>query len=87
MFIQVIKLSIQIAYRIALFDFVHNIDYMYGVRWDSKGERIVSASGDYTVKIIDFSSGKVIYTGATSDGRKKFNFLVIILLFAKNYIF
>ena len=40
------------------------------VRWDPIGCSLASASEDKTVKLLDFKTGKVLYTGTTSDGRK-----------------
>ena len=43
------------------------------VRWDQNGERLASALlDDGTVKVLDFASGKVTYTGKTEDGSKPF---------------
>ena len=37
------------------------------VRWDPLGNRLVTASYDRSVKVIDFANEKVIYTGETDD--------------------
>lgn len=42
------------------------------MRWDPSGNVIASASSDRTVKLLDFKTGKVIYTDTTSDGRNKY---------------
>ena len=68
--IQVKQLMIQTAYRMVSFYFNYTKDRIYCVRWDSKGERLVSASLDNTVKIIDFISGKICYAGTTTDSSK-----------------
>ena len=70
MFIQVNILNIYVAHRIVLLDFAHTKEQINCVRWDPKGERLVSASDDKTVNIINFASGKVYYTSKTCDGGK-----------------
>ena len=40
------------------------------VRWSPSGDRLASASNDKTVKLLDFKTGKVLYTGNTSDQSK-----------------
>ena len=40
------------------------------VRWSPSGDKVASASHDKTVKLLDFKTGKVLYTGNTSDGSK-----------------
>ena len=55
-------------------EFAHIKEWIRCVRWDSKGERLVSASSDKTVRIIDFAAGKVSYTGKTCDGGIKYSF-------------
>lgn len=37
------------------------------VRWSSNGYVLTTASRDNTVDLIDFGTGKVIYTGTTVD--------------------
>ena len=51
------------------------------VRWDQNGERLASAWSDKTVKVLDFASGKVTYTGKTVDESKTFIIYVLYLLF------
>ena len=50
----------------------HPIDYIRCVRWDQNGERLASSSDDGTIKVLDFASGKITYTGETEDGSKSF---------------
>ena len=69
-FIQVFKANFLTAYSILTLDFANTKDLINCVRWDTKGKRIVSASDDKKVKIVDFGSGKISYTGATSDSSK-----------------
>ena len=38
------------------------------MRWSPSGDMLASASDDKTVKLLDFKTGKVLYTGNTSDG-------------------
>ena len=64
------KLNIYTAYRIVSLDFAHNKDRINCVRWDARGNRLVSASQDGTAQIIDFASGKVSYTSIASSGGK-----------------
>ena len=40
------------------------------VRWSPSGDMLASASGDKTVALLDFKTGKKLYTGNTSDGSK-----------------
>ena len=40
------------------------------MRWSSTGDKLASASDDKTVQLLDFKTGKVLYTGNTSDGSK-----------------
>ena len=44
------------------------------VRWSSSGDMIASASADATVALLNFKTGKKLYTGKTS-GRGKFSLL------------
>ena len=38
------------------------------MRWDLSGDRLASVSKDRTIKVLDFKTGKVLYSGTTSDG-------------------
>ena len=40
------------------------------MRWSPSGDKLASAFEDKTVKLLDFKTGKVLYTGNTSDGSK-----------------
>ena len=40
------------------------------MRWSPTGDKLASASNDKTIKLLDFKTGKVLYTGYTSDGSK-----------------
>ena len=40
------------------------------VRWNSSGDLLASASFDKTIALVDFKTGKKLYTGKTSDGSK-----------------
>ena len=40
------------------------------MRWSPSGDMLASASGDKTVALLDFKTGKILYTGMTSDGSK-----------------
>ena len=40
------------------------------MRWSPSGDMLASASLDKTVNLLDFKTGKVLYTGNTSDGGK-----------------
>ena len=44
------------------------IDEIYNVRWSSNGEKLVTASGDGSVTLLDHNTGKVIDTFRTNDG-------------------
>ena len=59
------------------------IDTINCVRWHQNGERLASTCLDGTVKVLDFASGKVTYTGETVEGGKsfvvhKFDLLLVI---------
>ena len=41
------------------------LDVIYCVRWSPKGDIIFSASYDVTVALLDYKSGKKLYTGRT----------------------
>lgn len=45
-----------------------SLDCVGCVRWSSLGDMLASASNDETVKLLDFKTGKVQYTGTTFDG-------------------
>ena len=45
------------------------LDWIKCVRWSPSGDKLASSSEDQTVKLLDFKTGKVLYTGNTSDGR------------------
>ena len=40
------------------------------VRWSPSGDMLASASSDPAVKLLDFKTGKALYTDNTSDGSK-----------------
>ena len=40
------------------------------MRWNPSGDKLVSASFDKTTKLLDFKTGKLLYTGKTSDESK-----------------
>ena len=56
--------------RIIILHVTHYIESIYCVRWDPSGKRLASSSYDKTVKVLDFASGKVTYSGKTVDKRK-----------------
>ena len=37
------------------------------VKWSPSGDMIATASTDYTAALLDFKTGKKLYTGKTSD--------------------
>ena len=47
-----------------------SLDAIYCVRWSPSGDKLASAFLDKTVKLLDFKTGKVLYTGNTSDKSK-----------------
>ena len=47
-----------------------SLDDIYCVRWSPSGDKLATASQDKTVKLLDFKTGKVLYTGITSDRSK-----------------
>ena len=55
-------------YRLDVWIFI--LDAINCVRWSPSGDKLTSASRDKTVKLLDFKTGKVLYTGKTSDGSK-----------------
>ena len=46
------------------------VDQINCVRWSPSGDKLASASDDKTVKLFDFKTGKVLYTGETSNQSK-----------------
>ena len=40
------------------------------MRWSPSGDMLVTASEDKTVALLDFKTGKTLYTGNISDGSK-----------------
>lgn len=46
------------------------LDDINCVRWGPNGNMLASASDDKTMKLLDFKTEKVLYTGTTSDGSK-----------------
>src|SRR5690348_7726361 len=44
------------------------LDDINCVRWNTRGDMLASASSDMTANLWDFKTGKVLYTGKTSDG-------------------
>ena len=40
------------------------------VRWSPSGDMLASSSYDETVALLDFKTGKKLYTGKTPDGSK-----------------
>ena len=46
------------------------IDEIYCVRWSPSGDMFASSSMDSTVALLDFKTGKKLYTGKTPDGSK-----------------
>ena len=43
------------------------------MRWSPGGDLLASASEDSTVALLDFKTGKRLYTGNTLDGGKIFH--------------
>lgn len=42
------------------------------MRWNPNGDMLASASTDNTVKLLDLKTGKILYSGTTSDQSKFF---------------
>jgi len=40
------------------------------VRWNPSGDMIASASDDFTAKLLDFKTGKILHTDTISGGIK-----------------
>lgn len=45
-------------------------DIINCVRWNVTGDFLATASSDKTTKLLDFKTGKILYTGNSSDGNK-----------------
>ncbi len=56
------------------------VETIFCVRWSQNGDMIASSSSDKTAKLLDFKTGKVLYTGTTSDESKR-------LMTNNNYIY
>ena len=50
----------------------YHLDTINCVKWSPSGDMLASASDDKTVALLDFKTGKKLYTGKTSD-RSKFS--------------
>ena len=48
------------------------IRLIYCVQWSPYGDMIATASYDQYARVIDFKTGKVIYSGTTPDAGKSF---------------
>ena len=46
------------------------LEWIRCVRWSPSGDMLASAAEDKKVKLLDFKTGKVLYTGKTSDDSK-----------------
>ena len=44
------------------------------VRWSPSGEMLATTSDDTAVKLLDFKTGKMLYTGNTTDKSPSFPF-------------
>lgn len=58
----------------------HILDWVNCVRWNPTGEALASACYDTTSKLLDFKTGKVLYTGTTSDGSKLLQVVIIFMV-------
>ena len=54
------------------------------MRWSPSGDKLASASNDKTVKLLDFKTGKVLYTGNTS-GESKLSISEYMIVIQKLY--
>ena len=50
----------------------HSLDIINCVRWNSTGDLLATASWDQSMKVIDFSTGKIIHSKTTPDESKLF---------------
>ena len=59
------------------------------MRWSPSGDKLASASNDKTAKLLDFKTGKVLYTGNTSDESKLSisNYMIVIQKLYRRSIF
>lgn len=46
------------------------------MRWNPTGEKLVSASGDGTIQVVDFNAQKAIQTTTTLHDGKELSYLV-----------
>ena len=53
-----------------LISYFYYIDSVSCVRWSPSGDMIASASLDKKVALLDFKTGKKLYTGTTTDWSK-----------------
>ena len=58
------------------------LEEIYCVRWSPSGDMLATASGDQTVALLDFKTGKKLYTGKTSYGSKYFHDLIDKTIFS-----
>ena len=57
--------------KLFLTSYCYYLDIISCVRWSPSGDMLASASWDQTVALLDFKTGKKIYTGNT-PGESKF---------------
>ena len=49
---------------------------IYCVRWSPSGEMLATASSDMSTSLLDFKTGKRLYTGKTSDDSNLLLFII-----------
>ena len=57
-------------YKIVITKIDNTLDSICCVRWSRSGDLLASASYDKTAKLLDFKTGKVIYTGDSPNDSK-----------------
>ena len=61
------------------------LDKINCVRWSPSGDELASASNDKTVKLVDFKTGKVLFTGNTSArGKLSISKRMIVIHFSES---
>ena len=67
------------TYIISPIFILYYIGWLYCVRWDWTGEMLAVASEDQTAKVIDFGSGKSLFTDTTKDGSNSFHLTIVFI--------
>lgn len=54
------------------------------MRWNQEGTHLASVAGDSTAKVVDFSTGKIVYANEFPSGSKRFTKIEIVNILTKS---